>query len=116
MPTQVRETPPFFSTFPMFVPSLSWQNDGAYIYIKSNEVGFSCPGKKTPFLRHLILQTIISPRQARDKHRETQKKSDIFLTGPNSHGYNTQLMPIICAKANATGYFLPADWPVVAAR
>ena len=47
---------------------------------------------------------------------KTQKKTDIFLTGPNSHGYNTQLMPIICAKANATGYFLPADWPVVAAR
>ena len=32
--------------------------------------------------------------------------------GPNSHGYRTQLMPIICAKANVTGYFLPADWPV----
>jgi hypothetical protein len=32
--------------------------------------------------------------------------------GPESHGYKTQLMPIICANANATGFFLPADWPM----
>jgi hypothetical protein len=27
----VRKTPSFFSAFPMFVPSLSWQNDRIYI-------------------------------------------------------------------------------------
>ena len=29
----VRNTPPFPSSFPMFVPSLSWQNDRFYLYI-----------------------------------------------------------------------------------
>jgi hypothetical protein len=29
-------------------------------------------------LRHLYIKTIILPRQARDKHRENSKKSDVF--------------------------------------
>ena len=29
--------------------------------------------RKTAFLSHLYVKTIILPRQARDKHRETQK-------------------------------------------
>eukprot|EP01046_Picozoa_sp_COSAG06_P043442 COSAG06_NODE_5689_length_3318_cov_24.544337_3_plen_159_part_00 len=29
-------------------------------------------------MRHLYIKTIILPRQARDKHRETQKKSGVF--------------------------------------
>ena len=32
--------------------------------------------------------------------------------GPNSKRYHAELLPVICAIANATGYFLPADWPV----
>jgi hypothetical protein len=36
--------------------------------------------RKTPlFLRHLYMKTIILPRQARDKHRKTQKRSGVFL-------------------------------------
>jgi hypothetical protein len=31
-------------------------------------------GKKTGFLSHLYLKVIFLPRQARDKHRKTQKK------------------------------------------
>jgi hypothetical protein len=32
---------PFFSTFPMFVPSLSWQNDRFYIYIAQKDAFFA---------------------------------------------------------------------------
>ena len=34
--------------------------------------------RKTVFLRHLDIKTIILPRQARDKHRKTQKKMPFF--------------------------------------
>jgi hypothetical protein len=33
--------------------------------------------KKRHFLRHLCIKCIISPRQARDKHRENSKKSGV---------------------------------------
>ena len=33
-----------------------------------------CPVRKTYFLRHLYIKTIIFPRQARDKHRENSKR------------------------------------------
>jgi hypothetical protein len=33
-------------------------------------------GKKTVFLSHLYFKTIILPRQARDKHRETALKKE----------------------------------------
>jgi hypothetical protein len=35
--------------------------------------------KKRSFLRHLYIKTIISPRQARDKHRENSKKRPFVL-------------------------------------
>jgi hypothetical protein len=34
--------------------------------------------RKTPFLRHFILQAMILPRQARDKHKEKLKKKAVF--------------------------------------
>jgi hypothetical protein len=34
--------------------------------------------RKTYFLRHLYIKTIILPRQARDKHRETTQKRTFF--------------------------------------
>ena len=86
----------------MFVPSLSWQNDHLYIYrwLKKTVLGqcvmvvgnnhlvsdstftnnlfeSSDAGvvrQNTLVLRHLILETINLPRQARDKHRERSKK------------------------------------------
>jgi hypothetical protein len=33
--------------------------------------------RKTYFLRHLYIKTIILPRQARDKHRENSKKGRV---------------------------------------
>jgi hypothetical protein len=36
-------------------------------------------GKKTPFLRHFILEINILPRQARDKHQENSKKNGVFF-------------------------------------
>jgi hypothetical protein len=33
--------------------------------------------KKTGFLSHLYIKVIFLPRQARDKHRKTQKKPDL---------------------------------------
>ena len=40
------------------------------------------PGKKTPLLHHFIVQMIILPRHARDKHREKLRKElRRFLTG-----------------------------------
>jgi hypothetical protein len=36
--------------------------------------------KKTGFLSHLYIKTIILPRQARDKHRENSKTDAIFRT------------------------------------
>jgi hypothetical protein len=38
--------------------------------------------RKTAFLSHLYLETIIFPRQARDKHRENSKKGAVFRTQP----------------------------------
>jgi hypothetical protein len=39
------------------------------------------PGlRKTAFLSHLYIKTIILPRQARDKHRENSKKDAVFRT------------------------------------
>ena len=35
------------------------------------------PGKKTHRLRHFVLNMIILPRQARDKHRESTQKRDM---------------------------------------
>jgi hypothetical protein len=83
------------SAFPMFVPSLSWQNDRFYIKFSKRAffAGFGAinppftiqarpelsAGKKTPLLCHSILTMIILPRQARDKHRESiLKKSGVF--------------------------------------
>jgi hypothetical protein len=37
--------------------------------------------RKTAFLSHLYTKTIILPRQARDKHRETSKNDAVFRTG-----------------------------------
>jgi hypothetical protein len=34
------------------------------------------PAEKTAFLRHLYIKTMILPRQARDKHRESSKKNE----------------------------------------
>jgi hypothetical protein len=39
-------------------------------------------GEKTGSFGHLYIKTIFLPRQARDKHRENQKR-DRFLAGPN---------------------------------
>jgi hypothetical protein len=36
--------------------------------------------RKTAFLSHLYIKTIILPRQARDKHRENSKKDAVFPT------------------------------------
>ena len=43
------------------------------------------PSNNAIFLSHLYIKTIISPRQARDKHRENSKK-DALLQGPTSRG------------------------------
>jgi hypothetical protein len=37
--------------------------------------------RKTAFLSHFYIKTIILPRQARDKHRENSKKDAVFRTG-----------------------------------
>jgi hypothetical protein len=37
--------------------------------------------RKRHFLRHLYIKCIILPRQARDKHRESTQKRDVFLQG-----------------------------------
>jgi hypothetical protein len=43
------------------------------------------PAQETAFLSHLYIKTIILPRQARDKHREsTQKKDASFFAPKNS--------------------------------
>jgi hypothetical protein len=34
--------------------------------------------RKTAFLSHLYIKTIILPRQARDKHRENSKKAAVL--------------------------------------
>jgi hypothetical protein len=51
-------------------------------------------GKKTVLLSHLYMKTIILPRQARDKHREsTQKRDDRFLRRCANHA------SVPCAQA-----------------
>jgi hypothetical protein len=50
------------------------------------------PGKETPFLRHLHINAMILPIQARDKHREsTQKKSGVSLGANVTVAYDTVL-------------------------
>jgi hypothetical protein len=40
------------------------------------------PLRKTAFLSHLYIKTMILPRQARDNHRETTQKNAVFPTPP----------------------------------
>jgi hypothetical protein len=40
--------------------------------------------RKTAFLRHLYIKTIVLPRQARDKHRENSKKDAVFRTSASA--------------------------------
>ena len=48
--------------------------------------------RKTPFLRHFILKTVILPRQARDKHRENLKeKKRRFVAGGGASAEYRQL-------------------------
>ena len=57
------------------------------VYNMSKAVLHSTPGevvgqvRKRHFLRHLYIKCIILPRQARDKHRESTQKRDVFLQG-----------------------------------
>jgi hypothetical protein len=44
--------------------------------------------KRRLFLRHLYLECIILPRQARDKHRESAQKRDVF-SQDMMHDFNT---------------------------
>ena len=60
--------------------SLSWQ-----IIIVFLDLAPQSPRRdlrKTAFLRHLYIKTIILPRQAQDKHRENSKKDAVFRTVP----------------------------------
>ena len=41
------------------------------------------------FVRHSVLKTIILPRQARDKHRESTQKRDVFTQLPNGSVYDS---------------------------
>jgi hypothetical protein len=78
------------SAFPVFVPSLSWQNDhfkyqtaqkDAFYYLGLLPVQLvvlllcllALQSEKTAFWGHLYIKCIILPRQARDKHRENSK-------------------------------------------
>jgi hypothetical protein len=44
--------------------------------------------EKRHFLRHLYLKTNISPRQARDKHRESTQKTDVPFRAGEYPDYN----------------------------
>jgi hypothetical protein len=46
--------------------------------------------RKTAFLRHLYIKTIILPRQAWDKHRENSKK-DVPFSAPINHRHRKPL-------------------------
>ena len=46
--------------------------------IRHRDVSLSVLVRKTHLLRHLILEMIISPRQARDKHTENSKQRCVF--------------------------------------
>ena len=64
-------------------------------------------GKKAHLLRHLILQTIILPRQARDQHRDrTQKESDAcFLKAVGHQMVFNHLEPCFVADLYARRYW-----------
>jgi hypothetical protein len=94
--SQVRKTASFLSAFPMFFPSLSWQNDR--FLINGSKMPFlgrnwcyprvnssSCTNKARKdnaslFLRcHFIVKNAHLPRQARDKHtRERALKTEMM--------------------------------------
>jgi hypothetical protein len=77
----------------VFVPSLSWEidrfewnnvaprrrlshRDASKAENRRRDIHL----RKTAFLSHLYIKTIILPRQARDKHRENSKKDAVFRT------------------------------------
>jgi hypothetical protein len=74
----------FVCLFALGLPGLAWAASQPDHFLIENAVDimrgtyrFSIilPAlRKTAFLSHLHIKTIILPRQARDKHRETQKK------------------------------------------
>jgi hypothetical protein len=71
----------------------AWKKDEIYKMATSRS-GMSSGAiekvRKRHFLRHLYTKCIILPRQARDKHRETQKKMAFrteLLCGEASHRY-----------------------------
>ena len=61
----------------------AWDPDAGYAGFAFDEqddddASAAAAGKKTVFLSHLYINMLILPRQARDKHRKTQK-SAVFL-------------------------------------
>ena len=44
--------------------------------------------------------------------RSGAQEPGLSYPGRSSAGYRAVLKPMICARANATGFWLPADWPV----
>ena len=44
--------------------------------------------------------------------RSGAQEPGLSYPGRSSDGYRDVLKPMICARANATGFWLPADWPL----
>jgi hypothetical protein len=59
-------------------PLLSWWSGREALYSWPSVQRFSSSLRKTTFLTHFYIKTIILPKQARDKHRENSKKMPFF--------------------------------------
>jgi hypothetical protein len=63
--------------------------------------------RKTAFLSHLYVKTIILPRQARDKHRENSKKEAVFPTSLSESSSSSSPPPPPAFSASAARGVLP---------
>ena len=93
-PSTGRENGDCFGAFPMFVPSLSWQND-RFLYINGSKMPFSAgrlrrqSGVRSQFfpINFLVFNSNDHlPRQARDKHENEHCKIDRSLLLCNTAG------------------------------
>eukprot|EP01046_Picozoa_sp_COSAG06_P035442 COSAG06_NODE_3811_length_4884_cov_11.896134_6_plen_147_part_00 len=63
------------------------------------KAGIDMQVRKRIFLRHFMLKTIILPRQARDKHRESAQKIVMQVKDPELAALLTPDYPFFCKRA-----------------
>jgi hypothetical protein len=83
---------------------LFWAHPGGGVDGHDRSNGTLQVRKRRPTLRHFILKMIILPRQARDKHRESTQKEDVFLQRSSNDGAEWEFAAHIGPETMGYGY------------